>query len=80
MTAMDSLAERVAQLEDELAHADGLIERLVAENDRLRARVEAQQRMIAALTSRPAHGLALSQPHRRHGYPNARPADLGGGR
>ncbi|MGH8930755.1 MAG: hypothetical protein ACRDZO_09060 [Egibacteraceae bacterium] len=60
MNGMESLAERAAQLLDELAHADGLIDRLVAENERLRARVERQDRVTAALRSRTASGRGLS--------------------
>ncbi len=49
---IDSLADRAAQLLDELAHADRLIDRLVAENEQLRARMEQQDRVIAALRTR----------------------------
>lgn len=60
MIAVDSLADWAAQLVDELAHADGLIDRLVADNERLRTQVAHQKRIIAALRSRAAQGQALS--------------------
>jgi ABC-type transporter Mla subunit MlaD len=58
--AVDSLADRAAQLVDELAHADRLIDRLVADNERLRAQVAHQERIIAAFRSRAAQGRDLS--------------------
>jgi predicted nucleic acid-binding Zn-ribbon protein len=58
--AMDSLADRAAQLVDELAHADRLIDRLVADNERLRAQVAHQERIIAAFRSRAAQGQTLT--------------------
>jgi hypothetical protein len=57
---VDSLADRAAQLVDELAHADRLIDRLVADNERLRAQVAHQERIIAAFRSRAAQGQTLT--------------------
>jgi hypothetical protein len=55
-----SRADRAAQLVDELAHADRLIDRLVADNERLRAQVAYQERIIAAFRSRAAQGQTLT--------------------
>lgn len=49
---MGDLTERTAQLLDELRHAGGLIDRLVAENEQLRAELAHRDRVLAALRRR----------------------------
>lgn len=57
---MNSQAERIAQLLDELGHADGLILRLVAENEQLHAELAGRNRVIAELRHRVAEGRPLA--------------------
>ena len=57
---MDSLTERITQLLDELRHADGLIDRLVAENEQLRAELVHRDRVIVALSRRAEKGRPLT--------------------
>jgi Tfp pilus assembly protein PilN len=56
---MDAV-EQVAQLAEELAHADGLITKLVDENEQLRAELIHKDRIIGALSRRAQDGRALT--------------------
>ena len=57
---MESLAERVADLVAELRHADGLIDRLVVENEQLCAERDHLRWVVAALRERAEQGRGLS--------------------
>ena len=60
MSAMESLPRRIAELLEELTHADGLIDRLVAENERLRAERDHLRWVVAAFRDRAEQGRGLS--------------------
>ncbi|MGH8930260.1 MAG: hypothetical protein ACRDZO_06410 [Egibacteraceae bacterium] len=57
---MNDYAERLTQLVDELRHADGLITRLVAENEQLRAERDHLSWVVTALRERAEAGHGLS--------------------
>ena len=57
---MNEHAERLCQLIDELRHADGLIDRLVVENEQLRCERDHLRWVVAAFRERAEQGRELS--------------------
>ena len=57
---MNEHADRLAELVAELRHVDGLVDRLVAENEQLRAERDQLRWVVAALRERAEQGRGLS--------------------
>ena len=57
---MEALPGRIAELVEELTHADGLIDRLVAENEQLRAERDHLRWVVGALRERAEQGRGFS--------------------